>query len=259
MFAPLLLLALALRPAAALLSKGVIFPLYVYPDLNFNDGCTQWAPIFTSLTANPTLPFLFVINPASGPGSANTQPDSNYQTCIAELASNANARVLGYVATGKGTRNASDVTTDITTYAQWGAAYRPTGIFFDETEATTEFVSLYQSYANAVHSSALGSSAFVMFNPGVVPVDDFYTFADLVVSREDFYSAFSTSQLTISATAPAAKQAVLLHDGPATTPVDLVDQLTGQLGIGYIFITNAEYATVPADWANFCADVAAAQ
>lgn len=114
-----------------------------------------------SLTANPTLPFLFVVNPSSGPGSANTQPDSNYQTCIAELASNANARVLGYVATGQGTRSSSDVTTDIATYAQWDAAYRPTGIFFDETEATTDFVSLYQSYANAVHSSALGSSAFV--------------------------------------------------------------------------------------------------
>ncbi|KAJ7097658.1 hypothetical protein C8R44DRAFT_889189 [Mycena epipterygia] len=185
--------------------------LYLLHKLNISSrGCLDSRRV-PSITANPTLSFLFVINPLNGPGARNT----------------------------------FDVTTDIATYAQWGAAYRPTGIFFDETTATTQLVSLYQSYANSMHS-ALGSTAFVR-NHGVVPVDEFYTFADLAVSCEDFYSAFSTSQLTISATAPAAKQA------------DLVKQLTGQLGIGYIYITNAEYNTVPADWANFSSNVTAAQ
>ncbi|KAJ7088672.1 Spherulation-specific family 4 [Mycena epipterygia] len=257
MFAPLLFIALALRPVVALLSNGVVFPLYIYPDLVFNDGCAAWTPVFTAITANPTLPFLIIINPDNGPGDGGT--DTNYQSCITSLKSHANVRVIGYVATGFGARSSSNVTADITTYAQWGAAFRPTGIFFDETEATTQFVSLYQSYATFVHSSALGSSAFVMFNPGVAPVTAFYTFADLVVSREDFYSSFSTSQLVISTAAPAHQQSVLLHDGPSTTPVSLVDQLSGQLGIGYIFITNAEYTSIPSDWANFCADVAAAQ
>ncbi|KAJ6545345.1 Spherulation-specific family 4 [Mycena capillaripes] len=244
MFALLFFAALALRPVVALLSNGVIFPLYIYPDLVFNDGCAAWTPVFTAITANPTLPFLIVINPASGPGSANTQPDTNYQSCIASLNSHANVRVLGYVATGFGGRSSSDVTTDIATYGQWGTAYRPTGIFFDETEATTQFVSLYQSYATSV-----------MFNPGVAPVPAFYTFADLVVSIENFYSSFSVSQLVISPAAPAHKQSVLLHDGPSTTPVTLVNQLSEQLGIGYIFITDAEYTSIPSDWANFCNDV----
>ncbi|KAJ7928216.1 Spherulation-specific family 4 [Mycena leptocephala] len=257
MFAPLLFAALILRPVVALVSNGVIFPLYIYPDLVFNDGCAAWTPVFTAVTANPTLPFLIVINPNSGPGSANTQPDTNYQSCIASLKSHANVRVIGYVATGFGGRSSSAVTTDIATYGQWGAAYRPTGIFFDETEATTQFVSLYQSYATSVHSGPLGSSAFVMFNPGVAPVTAFYTFADLVVSIENFYS--SVSQLVISTAAPAHKQSVLLHDGPSTTPVTLVNQLSGQLGIGYIFITNAEYTSIPSDWANFCNDVRASQ
>ncbi|KAJ6545340.1 Spherulation-specific family 4 [Mycena capillaripes] len=259
MFALLLFAALALRPVVALLSNGVIFPLYIYPDLVFNDGCAAWTPVFTAITANPTLPFIIVINPASGPGSTNTQPDTNYQSCITSLKSHANVRVIGYVATGFGGRSSSDVITDIATYAQWGAAYRPTGIFFDETEATTQFVSLYQSYATSVRSGPLGSSAFVTFNPGVAPVTAFYTFADLVVSIENFYSSFSVSQLVISTAAPAHKQSVLLHDGPSTTPVTLVNQLSEQLGIGYIFITNAEYTSIPSDWANFCNDVRAAQ
>ncbi|KAJ7165852.1 Spherulation-specific family 4 [Mycena filopes] len=252
-------LSTSLLQVAALLPRGVIFPLYVFPDLVAGDNCAAWTPVYNSITANPTLPFIFVVNPANGPGGANTQPDPVYQACIAPLKTNANVRVIGYVATGRGvTRTSAEVTADITTYGQWGAAYRPTGIFFDETDASTGFVSLYQSYANAVHSSALGSSAFIIFNPGQTPTPQFYTFADLIVTREDFYSAFSVSQLTINSTAPASKQAVVLHDGPATTPVALVDQLE-QLGIGYIFITEAEYSTVPADWANFCSDVAAAQ
>ncbi|KAJ7031120.1 Spherulation-specific family 4 [Mycena alexandri] len=248
-----------LHEVTALLSHGVLFPLYIFPDLVSGDNCAAWTPVFNAITANPTLPFLFVVNPANGPGAANTQPDPVYQQCIPTLKSNANARVIGYVATGQGTRNSADVTADIATYAQWGAAYRPTGIFFDETKATTQFVSLYQSYASAVHSSALGSSAFIIFNPGVTPTPEFYTFADLIVTREDFYSSFSVSQLAINSTAPAIKQAVLLHDGPTTTPVSLVDQLIGQLGIGYLFITNAEYTSIPSDWDNFVADVSAAQ
>ncbi|KAJ6576923.1 Spherulation-specific family 4 [Mycena vulgaris] len=258
MLAPLLLLALVLRPVTALLSNGVIFPLYIYPDLVSNDGCAAWTPVFTSIAANPTLPFLLVINPANGPGP-DPQPDTNYQSCIASLTANANVRVLGYVATGFGTRASADVTADIATYAQWAAAYRPTGIFFDETKATADFVTLYQSYAALVKSSALGSAAFVTFNPGVAPVVDFYSFADLVVSIENFYSAFSPSQLVISAAAPAHQQAVVLHDGPTTTPTSLVTQLSGELGIGYIFITDAEYTSIPADWTNFCAAVRVAQ
>ncbi|KAJ7085209.1 Spherulation-specific family 4 [Mycena belliarum] len=256
MFAFLFILALVLRPALALLSKGVIFPLYIYP----GDECAAWAPVFTAATANPTLPFLVIANPDSGPGAvANTQPDSNYQTCLTNLTAHANVRSIGYVATGYGTRASAAVEADIATYAQWSAAYRPSGIFFDETEATPAFEALYRSYAAAVHSSTLGSSAFVAFNPGVVPDAAFYGFADLIVSAEDFYQDFSTSDLTINATAPAAKQAVILHAGPSATPVDLVRQLTGQLGIRYIFITDAEYTSIPKDWLNFCANVAAAQ
>jgi len=259
MFASLLFIAFALRPVVALLSNGVIFPLYIYPDLVFNDGCTQWTSVFTAITTNPTLPFLIVVNPNSGPGD-NT--DTNYQTCITKLKSFVNVETIGYVRTNYTVRASSEVIADISAYASWDASYRPSGIFFDETLATTEAVSIYESYASAVHSS-LGSSAFVTFNPGVVPVDDFYAFSDLIVSAEVFYSDFSASQLTISTAAPGHKQSVILHDGPSTTPVSLVNQLSSTLDIAYIFITNfaqdIAYENIPSDFANFCKDVAAAQ
>lgn len=38
------------------------------------------------------------------------------------------------------------------TYAGWSSAYRPTGIFFDEVEATTAYTSLYKGFANTVTS-----------------------------------------------------------------------------------------------------------
>lgn len=37
-------------------------------------------------------------------------------------------------------------------YAGWSSAYRPTGIFFDEVEATSTYLSLYQTYATKVKS-----------------------------------------------------------------------------------------------------------
>ncbi|KAJ7588496.1 Spherulation-specific family 4 [Mycena floridula] len=264
LFLVLLSLSIHLRSATALLSTGVIFPLYFFPNVNFNDNCTAWQPVISAISANPTLPFLFIVNPASGPGSANSQPDPAYQGCIPQLANHANVRIIGYVSTVFGNRDVTAVVTDIATYAQWSAPYRPTGIFFDETNATSPLESQYQSYATAVHQD-LGSSAFATFNPGVNPPDtNFYTFADLIVSVENFFASFNPSQLVISGASPAQKQAVILHDGPTTTSVDLVKQLVA-LNLGYLFFTDfthdnsEDYKHVPTDWANFCSVVASAQ
>ncbi|KAJ7035944.1 Spherulation-specific family 4-domain-containing protein [Mycena alexandri] len=83
-------------------------------------------------------------------GKANSQPDSTYQACVSTLrpAANPNVHVLGYVATGFGSRASSAVEADVQTYAGWGAAYRPTGIFFDEVEGgSSANLALYTTYA----------------------------------------------------------------------------------------------------------------
>ena len=107
-----------------------------------------------SATNNPSQEFIFIVNPASGPGDANSQPDPDYQTCIPQLrpSVNPNVVVLGYVATGAGEKDPSAVDSEIDTYNGWGASFRPNGIFFDQGATDPSFVSLYQGYADTVRS-----------------------------------------------------------------------------------------------------------
>jgi hypothetical protein len=102
------------------------------------------------------LSFLIIVNPASGPGAPGTQPDTNYQTCIAQLrtagAANGNLKILGYVPTGHAADSGVDVMSKIDTYSQWSSAYRPDGIFFDEVSQLAADLPLYQSYSSKVHA-----------------------------------------------------------------------------------------------------------
>lgn len=122
---------------------------------------------YYSATTHPNLPFYFIVNPNSGPGGINTQPDANYQACVPKLrpAANPNVKILGYVRTNYGATPQSDVQAEVKTYAGWGSAYRPTGIFYDEVLATSDAQSLYSaytSYAKAQISNAFVRAAFCL-------------------------------------------------------------------------------------------------
>ncbi|KAK0480891.1 Spherulation-specific family 4 [Armillaria novae-zelandiae] len=241
---------------SAFASTGVLLPLYVYP----NDGCTAWESVFEAITSFPSLLFTVIINPNSGPGTG----DTTYASCISRLKSTgSNVVVVGYVSTSWGSRAQSDVSTDVSTYASWAAAYRPSGIFFDEASTEASDVSLYQTYASAARS-ALGSSATVVLNPGTNTDQGYFSFSDLIVTAEDYYSNFASSDLQISDSTPASKQAVILHDAPSPSslPNGFLSDLTGK-GIGSVFITdednNNAYSVISSTWLDFCGDLADAQ
>ena len=112
------------------------------------------------MSANPSFPFYLIVNPASGPGSGS-QPDGNYQSCIPKLKqASSNVVAVGYVPTGYGSDSQSGVTQQIATYAGWGSAYRPQGIFFDEVEPTSALLSLYTTYSQSARSD-FGGSGYV--------------------------------------------------------------------------------------------------
>jgi hypothetical protein len=118
-----------------------------------------------SANAHTSTPFYIVINPASGPGSPNTQPDANYQACIPKLkaTSNPNVKVIGYVSTSWGNRAEADVNRDVATYKGWGSAYRPNGIFYDEGATSSSLASLYARYASNARSQ-LGGTVSTPYN-----------------------------------------------------------------------------------------------
>ena len=100
------------------------------------------------------MPFYVIVNPDSGPGAAGSQPNADsYQGCLPTLTESSNVVLVGYVATGYGSKSQAAVTKEVATYAGWDSAYRPSGIFFDEVEPTSEYLSLYTTYAQDARSS----------------------------------------------------------------------------------------------------------
>lgn len=240
--------------ARAALASGIIFPLYIYP----GDNCAAWTSAISAATTHPNLPFYFIVNPNSGPGGINTQPDANYQACVPKLrpAANPNVKILGYVRTNYGATPQSDVQAEVKTYAGWGSAYRPTGIFYDEVLATSDAQSLYSAYTS--YAKAQISNAFVSLNPGTSAAAGFYTFADQILTAEKYFSEFSSTTYTITPSTPAAKQAVILHDSPSTLPSSTITQIIKTDKIGALYITDDvqannqnPYDSFPSYWTSF--------
>lgn len=256
------LVALAAGALTAVAGTGVIVPLYVWP--GDSPQCSGWVPLFNALSANPSVPFFVIVNPDSGPGAAGSQPDaSSYQGCVTKLKTYANAHLVGYVRTRYGKRSQADVQTDISTYAGWASTYSVQGIFFDEVQPTSKFLSFYTSVTSSARQSFSG--ALVILNPGAnVGDNSFFSIADQIVTAEDLYSDFSPSQLSIGSSAPAAKQAVILTDAPSSPSPSLISQLVSTDGIASLYITDDmqanggdPYDSFPSDFSSFVATVGA--
>ncbi|KAE9399233.1 hypothetical protein BT96DRAFT_1019687 [Gymnopus androsaceus JB14] len=233
-------------------STAAIFPLYIYPDTD----CTAWTTLFDSITDNASLQFYVVINPNSGPSNFN----SDYQACVPELlALGENVIIVGYVLTGYGTRDSSDVLADIATYMAFPTTYRPSGIFFDETSATSEYLDKYTTYAEQVRSDVTSDSV-VILNPGTNVADtSYFSIADFIVTAEQFYDDFDwPSSLAIDSANPVGQQIVILHDGPTTLPTSLIQEMV-EGGIAATFITSvaqdSAYKIIPPYWEDECAEL----
>jgi len=131
-----LLLALSMSHSSAegQLHPGIIIPLYTYP----TDG--TWSQTIQAKFVHPNVPFVVIINPASGPGDSR---DRNYVFGVAEL-QHAGIIVLGYDHTLYGSRSLSSVKADARKYVKW---YHVNGIFFDNMahDGTPGHVSYYRS------------------------------------------------------------------------------------------------------------------
>ncbi|KAF8583568.1 hypothetical protein K439DRAFT_1348278 [Ramaria rubella] len=251
--------------ASANVATSILYPLYIDPG---GLSCAAWQPLINATATQPDLPFYIIVNPDSGPGSAT--PTAGYQTCIPSLRANSNVKVIGYVATGEGaSRSQADVEGDVDLYAAWGSAYRPDGVFFDQAATSSQEVSVYETYRSYVATKAWFTSdeSFVTLNPGTTPDAGYYAVADLIVTFEDTYASFQFTDLTISTTTPASKQAVILHTAPSGSHASTIEELVSG-GVAAIYITNIAddsatdfnpYSGFPVDWTEFVSAVADAE
>ncbi|KAL9116847.1 MAG: hypothetical protein Q9187_006622 [Circinaria calcarea] len=222
-------LAVLLAWATATTATSILLPLYIYPLSG------AWDPVFNAIASTPSVHWQVIVNPNSGPGPANTYPNSDYITAINRLNSYRNVETVGYVSTNYTNRPYSEVTADIQTYAYW-ATYTATtanismnGIFFDETPSAN-LAPLIQYMSNAstfAYDTIPTPATTVIFNPGTSATAlQYFDYAEMIVEFENFYTAYQ-NQTTIDSfpSGGVRKQSVVLvhsYTGTAATLQSLV-------------------------------------
>ncbi|KAJ5537360.1 Spherulation-specific family 4 [Penicillium frequentans] len=224
-------------------STSILLPLYIWPTDN-----TTWGPVYEAAAGNPDIEFKVIVNPDSGPGDT-TYPESAYITAIAQLNSYDNVVVLGYIPTEYGTRSASDVESDISTYSGWSAYTAKNiavaGIFFDEAPRTddTSLISYMTEVADNARSQDLD---FIVFNPGTKleegAVNGYFDAADLIVEFENSYDAWidAVPADEFSSTEDYSKDAVLLYSAPTTANYETIIKEAKDMGLGAAYLTNTD-------------------
>ncbi|KAF7326102.1 hypothetical protein MKEN_00461600 [Mycena kentingensis (nom. inval.)] len=177
----------------------IFLPLYAYPD----DGCGAWSSVNNAISSYPSLPWYILVNPKNGPGPTDTK----YQDCVAGLPAAAIRVVMGYIDTT--TAKDTPINSQIDTYAAWAREARPTGIYLDVLDATSENLGMYAGYA--AHAKSRGLS-FIGLGVGKAASAEYLALGDLVTTVEEKYSAFDSDASSLSGN--ISKQAVFLHDAP---------------------------------------------
>jgi spherulation-specific family 4 protein len=171
---------------------------------------------------------VLVINPDSGPGAT---ADRAYRRAVG-VAKRAGTRVLGYVPTGYGARDASAAEDEIDRYRSW---YGVDGIFLDEVASDDASLAYYAALSLHVRSSG---GRLVVLNPGLVPARGYFRIADVVVTFEGPVASYSAAV----ARAPSWLQGI-----PAGRIAHLIygasrEQALGAIGLaahaGYLYATT---------------------
>jgi hypothetical protein len=202
-------------PAAC---RSLLVPAYAGPE-----GLTALPPA----AANGAPPVV-VVNPANGPGDA---PSDAYTAAIAS-AKRRGARVLAYVPTTHGDRDASAVQADIDHYVQW---YGVQGVFLDEVSSDAGMVPYYQ--ALIAHARAAGA-VFVVLNPGAVPDPGYAHLADVLVTFEGAYSDYRSGleqQPAWVRSLPADSVAHLVY---GATREQALSSIASSSSVGYLYFTE---------------------
>jgi hypothetical protein len=138
----------------ALLPKtGVFVALYMYPS---GSGASSWQQIYDEKVKHPSVPFVTVFNPSSGPG---WNYDSNIAYWVNKLRS-VGVIALGYTADSYGGRALSSLNADADKYMNW---YHADGLFLDEFTNKVGYESHYSQVT--AYAKSIGMK-MTLGNPG---------------------------------------------------------------------------------------------
>jgi hypothetical protein len=207
-----------LRGGGATQCRSALVPAYVTPD-----GLEH-------LAGQAVPGQLVIFNPASGPHS---EPQPAYRRAALAL-QRSGTRVLGYVPTAYGSRDAAAVESDVARYRSW---YAVDGIFLDEVPTDDAHLGYYAALSRSIRATG---AHVVVLNPGAVPARGYFDIGDVVVTFEGPYASYAgalaampgwlrdmapgrSAHLIYAATAEQAVQAA------ASDPAGFVYATTGTL------------------------------
>jgi len=224
------LLFILLVACTCVLGQKIAVPSYFYPGV-------QWAAVASSQVG------FAVINPNSGPGTA---VDSSYASQV-QSSQAAGVKVLGYVHTSYGTRNITQVLSDIATYYSW---YSPSGIFVDEASTSCASITYYTTIYNNVKSHG----GTVMINPGAMTAQCYMAVADIVLIAENTWSGYQSGWTTptwMPSYSPS-RFFHIIHSCPPSAYSSAISMAISRYA-GYVYITDLvlpnPYLALPSYWA----------
>jgi hypothetical protein len=179
-------------------------------------------------------PRLLIINPASGPGA---EENPRYRRAV-ELAHASGTRVLGYVSTSYGARDAAVAEAEIDRYESW---YGVDGIFLDEAAHGEAELPYYR----ALSGHARLHDRLVVLNAGTVPARAYFDLADVVVTFEgpaaDYADALKRTPDWLRQLSPA-RSAHLVYAASRQQALSIANS---PLAAGWLYVTSG---TLPNPW-----------
>jgi hypothetical protein len=253
---------LYLRPAPQTLE--VLVPAYFYPL-----PTSPWDQLSSGMQAYPALRVTAIMNPNNG---VFTSADPQFTRAISQF-TQAGGQVIGYVATrfGTGARSLEAIKLNIDRYLQFYGRDRISGIFLDEMAATTDRLGFYRELYSYI--KGLDSQLRVIGNPGTLPVADYASVADALVTFEGKagdYASFSPqpAHTWLYARANSA-QAMLVHNATSCAAMQTAMRAaaTARNNTGLVYATDLLYdfatntgnpwANLPSYWTSLLGTVSA--
>jgi hypothetical protein len=204
-------------------------PAYVYPT---ESAFTEWA------TAAGNSGGVVIINPNSGAGDARDA----YYYAATSAAQVAGATVLGYVATGYGTREAEDVYRDVGRYFSW---YEVDGIFFDEVPGDgpdcavqLELYDTFAQLADQERDKVDGQKAYIALNPGTDACEAYTSIASSIVIAEDSGALLSDWEAQDWVANYPPEQFWLLAHSTYESELSLLLTTARENNVGLVYVTD---------------------
>jgi hypothetical protein len=216
--------------AALLLARNaaamqILVPAYFYPD-PAGGSANLWQALADSAAS---VPITAILNPASGPGAV---VDPNYSNAVSTLRS-AGGKVVAYVSTAYGTRDAQLVAEEIDRYASF---YDIDGFFLDEMSNASDRLDYYVGLRD--HIRGMNPGYRIIGNAGTNTLASYLTVADTLVTFENA-AGYEFYQVDPWANAHEADRfAHLLYDVADASAMQRAVSLAAQRNVGYLYVTD---------------------